>query len=366
MEKKIGIVTWFYFPNPGTAFQAYALQNYIGRIPHCRAEIVNMLGNNYKKPFCASINRYYAEHYGFFSNLVRILLGIKSYLYCSFQRRCIVKWPAKTLKREEYPCVNDRYDWVILGSDQLWNIHISKYFSKLDDAKFLSFVKNSRKGAYGPSLGNDIWSDKIKEQIKELLSDFSFIGVREKQSVDMVQSLVKVPVHWSLDPTFLLDKTDWAKVARKPNENKGFIFEYCIIKSPLLRAVTESLSEMTGLPIIESHGDLCKHVSSAKRMPHPSADTWLGYLMNAKYVVTDSFHGCAFSININKDFYTVTTINETRIYSLLELFGLENRLLRGVDEIDLTKAIDWDSVNVRLENRRKESQDWLKASLTSF
>ena len=283
-------------------------------------------------------------------------------MYCSFQRKNIVKWPSSCIKAEDYSIINDRYDWIIVGSDQVWNLHLNTALS-FDKRKFLGFVKGPRKGAYGPSTGNDVWPEELKGEIKELLSDFSFIGVREKQAVSMVQELTKVPVHWSLDPTFLLDKAAWAKIARKPKDEKEYIFEYCIIKSPLLRAITEKLSEMTGLPVIESHGDLCKHVPSARRMPHPSADTWLGYLMNAKYVVTDSFHGCAFSINTNKDFYTAVTINRSRIDSILELFGLQNRVLKSTDEIDLSKTIDWAAVNVRLEDRRKESQDWLKSSL---
>ena len=360
-NKKIGIVTWFYYPNPGTAFQAYALQRYINSIPHCEAEILNML-NKTRDCVNAPINHYYSNFYGFFSWLVRVYLGIKSYNYCSFQKKSIVKYPDKPLRREEYSSATERYDWIIIGSDQMWNLNVrgSDTFNKLF---FLDFVKSKRKGAYGPSVGNDVWPEKTKGQIKELLSDFSFIGVREKQAVSMIQEIVDVPVHWSLDPTFLLDKTDWAKIARKPKISEDYIFEYCIIKSPLLRAVTEKLSEMTGLPIIESHGDLRKHVPSARRMPHPSADTWLGYLMNAKYVVTDSFHGCAFSINANKDFYTTVTINGSRIYSILELFGLQNRVLKNADEIDLTNTIDWNSVNVRLEDRRMESQEWLKSSL---
>ena len=361
-EQLVGIRTCFYFPNPGTAFQAYALQQYISRLPHFRAEILNT--NSSRSAINAPINRYYAKHYGSFSLLARIFLGIKSYLYCSFQRKHIVKFPSKRLKPKEYSSVNDRYDWIIIGSDQLWNLNVAGEYN-FNKFQFLDFVKGPCKGAYGPSTGNDVWPEAIRGEIQKLLSDFSFIGVREKQAVGMVQSLVKVPVHWSLDPTFLFDKTDWAKIARKPLIEEEYIFEYCIIKSPLLCAVIERLSEITGLPVIESHGDLRKHVPSATRMPHPNADTWLGYLMNAKYVVTDSFHGCAFSINTNKDFYTVTTINETRIYSLLDLFGLQDRVLKNVDEIDLSKAIDWDSVNVRLEDRRKESQDWLKYSLSN-
>lgn len=379
-NQKIGIVTWFNYPNPGTAFQAYALQQFICSIPQCRAEIINMLGNSTKDAIKAPVIRPYARQYGSFYKIVRVILGIKSYLFCSFQRKYIIKWPAKPLNPKDYSLVNDRYDQIILGGDQLWNLDINKkfdfdkkgqmYFRALGKSykfvpksQFLGFVEGPRKGAYGPSTGNDVWPDEYKGEIKDLLSDFSFIGVREKQAVSMVQSLVDVPVHWSLDPTFLLDKTAWAKIARKPKEKKDYIFEYCIIKSPSLRAVTEKLSEMTGLPVIESHIDLRKHVPSARRMPHPSADTWLGYMMNARYIVTDSFHGCAFSINTNKDFYTVTTLNESRIYSLLELFGLQNRMLKQCDELKMPESIDWNSVNVRLEDRRKESQDWLKSSL---
>ena len=360
-EIKVGILSWFNYPNPGTAFQAYALQQYISSLPCYSAELLNMV-NRPQSCFYAPINRYYANKYGVFSRLVKVLLGIKSYMYCSFQRKNIVKWPARPLKPSENYLVSERYDWVILGSDQMWNLNFkgSNTFPKW---YYLDFVKGKRKGAYAPSTGNSVWTEEIRSQIRELLSDFSFIGVREKQTVDLVQSLVNVPVHWSLDSTFLLNKKEWAGIARQPKERREYIFEYCIIKSPQLRAVTEKLAEMTGLPIIESHGDLRKHVPSAKKMPHPSADTWLGYLMNAKYVVTDSFHGCAFSINTNRDFYAVTTINETRIYSLLESFDLQDRIIKNDDMIDMPRSIDWDSVKVRLEERRKESQDWLKSSL---
>ena len=139
-KQLIGIVTWFYYPNPGTAFQAYALQQFINSIPHCRAEIVNMLGSNPKDSMKAPINRYYAKQYGFLSIPIRVILGIRSYLYCSFQRKYIVKWPTRTLIREEYSCVNDRYDWVILVSDQIWNLHLNPN-SKFDKVRFFTLQK---------------------------------------------------------------------------------------------------------------------------------------------------------------------------------------------------------------------------------
>lgn len=364
-NQKIGIVTWFNYANPGTAFQAYALQEYVNSIPLCKAEFINT-SNLLINMLNAPILRIYGKKYGLFSIPARILLGIKAYRFCSFQRKNIVKYPKVSYRRQfrEKDCrlINNRYDWVVLGSDQLWNFGLYTASNSLKKV-FLGFVTGPKKGAYAPSIGKEDWPEEYKGKIKDLLSDFSFIGVREKQAVDIVQPLAKVPVHWSLDPTFLLDKTDWSKIARKPEHTGDYIFEYCIIKSPELRAATEKLAAETGLPIIEHHGDLRKHVPSAIRMPHPSADTWLGYLMNAKYVVTDSFHGCAFCVNTNRDFYAIVTSNGSRIHSMLELFGLQSRVLTKADGINPSDLIDWNPVNEKLEERRNESREWLKNSL---
>ena len=374
---RIGIVTWFYFANPGTAFQAYALQHYLNNIPNCEAEILSPY-NAFFYMRNARIFKYYAN--GFViekcnslpslfvfltRKLYRVFLSIKAFCFCSFQRKTILKYPSRTmsvpLSDKDRFLINNRYDWVVLGSDQIWNFSISSI--RWLDYFLLSFVKGPLKGAYAPSLSQEGWPEDYKGRIRDLLVDFSFIGVREKQSIGVVQPLTNVPVHWSLDPVFLLHKTDWIKIAKKPKYKGDYIFEYCIIKSSKLRAVTEKLARETGLPIIEHHGDIRKHISSAKRMPHPSADTWLGYLLNAKYVVTDSFHGSAFCVMMNKDFFTVVTSNGSRIYSMLEVFGLQSRVLADSDGIGFPASIDWDSVNVLLEDRRKESQDWLKYSL---
>ena len=375
-EKRIGIFTWFYYANPGTAFQAYALQRFVHCVLNCKVEVINM-GNTSKSMRNAPILRYYAnESVGknrlccpliasLFFKVYRVFLGIKAFKFCSFQRKNIIVYPSKSWKipltYEQCCLINNRYDWVVLGSDQLWNFNLSSL--KILDYYCLGFVYGPQKGAYSPSIGEKDWPEDKKNDIKEYLSDFSFIGVREKQAVDVVQPLVNVPVHWSLDPVFLLHKTDWAKIAKRPKHKRDYIFEYCIIKSQKLRAATEKLASETGLPIIEHHGDIRKHIASAKRMPHPSADTWLGYLMNAKYVVTDSFHGSAFCIITNKDFFTVVTSNGSRIYSLLEDFGLQSRVLTELDELNHSAAIDWKAVNRLLEERRKDSQDWLKSSL---
>ena len=345
----IGIVTWHESPNPGTVFQAYALQQFINRIPSFEAELIN-----YKYAFQKR------EKQDFLRTILLPWIKLRKNMIKSFSKNIVKYPPKKCLKYEELYLVSERYDQIICGSDQIWNVN----YTGFNRFFFLDFVKNRKKGAYAPSIGRDDLPNECKDEIKHLLSDFSFIGVREKGAVDVIQPLTDKPVHWSLDPTFLLNKKEWEEVAKPFKKRGDYIFVYSIKKTQYLRSLAEKLSVIKRLPIVEYCG-IRKQVPSAKRIPNQRADTWLSYLMNAKYVVTDSFHGCAFSINTNKDFFVVVTANGSRIYSVLELFGLENRIVSDIEDINLINTIDWDSVNNKLEDRRKESQDWLKSSLLS-
>ena len=98
---------------------------------------------------------------------------------------------------------------------------------------------------------------------------------------------------------------------------------------------------------------------------NPSVEDFLALIKNAKYVVTDSFHGTAFSLNFKKDFIIVYPQKySTRIQSILEILNLENRVAKN--EHDLTvieNHINYESVTAKLELERKKSLDWIKKSL---
>jgi hypothetical protein len=350
-KQKVCIVTFKSEANAGTTFQAYALQTIINRFKGYEAEVLHYVPN---KRFS---NISFSYGYGPLSWILRKILSIRSYRFNSFQRKNIFFYPQKPLGRDRIASVVERYDWFVVGSDQVWNLELTKH----DMTYFLDFAKGKKKGAYAPSVGMAVYSKEDQNTIKELLKDFSFIGVREKNAIDIVQPLTCCPVHWSLDPTFLLSKDEWAALA-KPPQKKGYIFELCITSNPEIRIAAERISEKTGLPIIE-YGGLRKRVPSAKRMPHPSADTWLGYLMNADYVITDSFHGVAFSINLNKEFYVILTGAVTRMHSILGLFSLEDRLIIEGNELDFDKKIDWISVNQKMNECRTECKNWLELRL---
>ena len=348
---KIGILTFSPIVlNPGTVFQSWSLCHFIDSIPNLDAELIF----------------YEFEQRNLFKqgrlSLATLWVKYSMWRACDFAKK-IKKYPIKkALVRENISTINGRYDLILVGSDQVWNPILTKF----DKSFFLDFVKDAKKAAYAPSIGTNDWPEEYKSEVRSLLKDFEFIGIREKTSIPAVEQLTKKHVHWSLDPTFLITKAEWKDIATAPKEKKdSYIMEYCIMdkgKHPTLVQATEHAIKTLSIPAIECFGGR-KRVPSAIKKRNVGADKWLGYLLNAKLVITDSFHGVAFCINNNKPFYVLISRNGNRITSILDFFGLRERLITSIEEMDFSKEIDWEPVNKKLEEVRKENQTWLKESL---
>lgn len=93
---------------------------------------------------------------------------------------------------------------------------------------------------------------------------------------------------------------------------------------------------------------------------------WLSSIYNSDIIITDSFHGCVFSILFHKDFYVMKNDfgGNTRINSLLSLFGLENRLIKK-GSISEANPIDWTFVEEKLQLMRNFSLDYLNKALSN-
>ena len=89
--------------------------------------------------------------------------------------------------------------------------------------------------------------------------------------------------------------------------------------------------------------------------------------MDAKFVITDSFHGTIFSIIFNKPFYAIANKNRglTRFTSLLKLFNIENRLLFSTDDIDkdYSNEINWEHINKIISQEKLKSLNYLMNQL---
>lgn len=257
----------------------------------------------------------------------------------------------------------DKYaiDAIVVGSDQVWR---PMYNYDITDM-FLAFLKreNVKRIAYAASFGTNEWEFTIEQTdtCKKLAAKFNAISVREDAGVDICKKYLNVDAMHVLDPTLLLRKEDYNLLLANVSVNqKRTLFAYLLdITDDKVNFVKEIASQLGLSPIIKSAG--------ARLSNDDSIELWLSNFKEAKYVITDSFHGAVFSIIYNVNFNVIGNYKRglSRMNSLLNLFDLSNRF---IDESNLKACydnlyIDWKSVNERLERMRELSITFLRKSL---
>lgn len=248
------------------------------------------------------------------------------------------------------------YDTVITGSDQVWNYLLTGN----DWFYYLDFPKNGvKKASYAASFGLSQVSEECEEKILPLLQDLDHISVRETTAADIVENITGNRPQVVLDPTLLLDKDEWTEISDKNVSDKGYIFVYTMFNSDSLWDFAYRLSKETGLPIkTVSYSKLHQHKADYDFSAGP--EQWLSYMLNADYVVTNSFHGFAFSLNFQKQFYYELPPKSSgvgsRLYSIAETFGLLDRDLSKAEEIC---DIDYKNVSELLAQHRSQSLSYL-------
>lgn len=259
------------------------------------------------------------------------------------------------------------FDVIIVGSDQVWRKSYTKMLGL--DNYFLSFVPDSvRKIAYGASFGskdNELTQNDIK-RIGKLYKRLNGVSVRENGAI----KLIKEQYHWHgpepllvLDPTLLLDKEHYLDLISKGNckDSSKNINVFCYI----LDKANNKIDEIN---------DFCrknklKHdILDFSNIELQSIETWLAAFNDVDYVITDSFHGCVFSIIFQKQFavFDNASRGNDRISNLLKLLDLEDRIVNFKDSTVtdvFDKAIDYRSVEKKLYALKKSSINYIEKSL---
>lgn len=256
-------------------------------------------------------------------------------------------------------------DMYICGSDQIWNIN---YPNGWDKSYYLGFVKNKPKHSIAASLAlnKDSLPLKYFSFVKEQLKDFSSITVREDIAVDIIQPLVTQKVHHILDPVFLLDKEEWDILESKAEGkvmNGGYILIMPMGDGSNVFEIAKQLKSKYQLPIYNITFSLRKKSGVDRTFNSCSPSMFLRLIKNAKVMVTNSFHGTAFSIIYQRDFWSCNIPNtSSRIESLLRSFGLEHRLALGqLEKKQLSEKIQYtEAVSSAVEYSRSIVKGFLK------
>ena len=250
-------------------------------------------------------------------------------------------------------------DVYITGSDQVWGpIGTDAY----DPAFFLNFSEEkSRRISYAASFGKTEFTPELKSRFAEMLGRYEAITVRENSAVALIREMGISHVQQVLDPTLLIPAEVWAQKITDTFP-RSYILVYQLHNNQRMLEYAYAMSEKTGLPLV-TMSSTAQHLShkGSKHVFLPSLSQWLGYIKNASFMITDSFHGTAFAINFGTQFINVLPEEtSTRNRSILELTGLQNRVVTDFSDLSfLERPIDFAPVHRIIRENRQRSYDIL-------
>ncbi len=350
--QNVGILTYHNTRNCGAALQAYALQKTLLSIG-INAEIID-----YR---CSKIEEAY--HSGIQVNLQNFRQLIKKILLYRDSRSSQKKFDAfschKLIVSAKYDRAtirqaNKKYDAFITGSDQVWNFDLNGN----DYTYLLDFVAtNKSRIAYAASCGGYTAASEVREVMKRELAAFKKISVRESDLKIKLSKVTDQDICVVLDPTLLLDKCDYSFAGSI--SSKKYIFVYTIAATPHVEMAARALSDATGLEVVWGHMSYKKKRGYVNRRDL-GPDEFISYIKNAEYVVTSSFHGMAFSIIFEKQFFfdldNKKQNNNDRLISLAESLGLQTRNLSHCQsDLISIPQIDYQRVRQKLAQLKEQS-----------
>ena len=383
--KKVGIITIVNVNNYGAELQAFATFRKLQLMGY-NAEIINYL---YYKDW-RYIDSKMSRSFNSMSIKGKIIYFAK-YRVASFVLNKILPLICKDVKQrianfnsfhqhntrfsKLYKSMKDLYtdtpiyDVYMVGSDQVWNPNASSSI----EPYFLTFAPHSALTvSYASSFGvSKIENNSIANRIKLGLSSIKTISVRESSGVNLVKELTGRTAQLVCDPTLLLNKSEWT-MFMKPVSNmpQRYVLIYQLSESDAIVKLATRIGKQEQIPVYR----ICKRAFKVKKdkgvvnILNAGPSEFLSLITNASFIITNSFHGTAFSINFDVPFYTVVSAkkkNNNRMESLLDYVGLGIRIVK--DDVDITNlpivGYDVNATQLKLKSFRLESEKFLEDAL---
>lgn len=354
---KISLITYHYSSNPGAIMQTYALTRFLRECGY----VVNLIDIRHVEYDLRTISEG--------SNiLVRL---VKSMVFPRRMKRMFKNFYPTLTKHyynlDELKADPPQSDCYIVGSDQVWNYKIARdrvlaYFLDFGD-------ENIRRISYASSFGLQQWETgkyATTEDVQRCLDRFNAISVREEVGQNIMKETFHKEAKLVLDPTLLFDSYPEISGTIKNNN------EICCYKLNKTKDFFDNIGfikEKLGLPAV-----LINHnypVKGLKYCFNPSVNRWMRRIAGAKFVITDSFHGVAFSIIFRKQFVAILNKDglNSRIINLMKLMHLENRMYESLEEMRKDdcwmQPIDYSKVEPYLIKMRKDSINYLTDALNT-
>ena len=367
--KKIGVLTFHKSINYGSVLQTWALCKVL---KDYETYVIDYQPDNYNE-----IYGIFTLNKGIKYNLNRILnlYAIKNQInkfaeFRSNNLNCTKHYSSNSLKEEDL----NNFDVIVTGSDQIWNVHAED----ADDVFFLPYDVKGKKIAYACSVNNTNFSEsRCDENLKNYILDYDFISIRENSGANKVKKFInnKKNIYTMLDPTLLNEKELYEEITSERIVKEPYIFLYNVWSGFTAIEAAKKISNITGLPVYTAMMD-----SSIKQIykiekegikvetRHTSPEDFLSLIKYSEMIITESFHGTAFSLIFEKQFVCINSKNlsgklknDERITNVLNIVDLEDRYIsiEDISDFDFTKSIDYQIVT----KKRLEQAEYCKSIL---
>ncbi|WP_079435678.1 polysaccharide pyruvyl transferase family protein [Zoogloea sp. LCSB751] len=360
---KIGLITIHYANSYGGLLQAYASQKVLSKygdvkiLDYAHPSLRNTLRTVRWGARPKDVLRIGKDLLRYFPRS-RVTRKFKSFIRDEFflSDRCA---SADDLRR-----VTRDFKVLVCGSDQIWNPNI---IGELDRNYFLNFSTDCKKISLSSSSGSYRFTNDDQRFVKEDLLGFSGIAIREPDTAKAVSDILnRDDIVCTPDPTLLLTGRDWRQLSsRSAERSSGYILVYSLIKDELLRESVRYIANKLGKKVFVIDQDLFLGFNSDRHIMDASPYDFLYFFSNAEYVVTNSFHGTAFSLLFGRPFSTVVPHSgRNRVENLLRRVGEEGRLVESSEDIKRFDAnLNATSVELRLKELQSEGVGYLDKCL---
>lgn len=369
MSRKVGVITLHNSPNYGSCLQTYATQVVLARVG-ANAEIIDYYRKDAipENEVDRALNGQLVKKMPIFKvpgvkQIAKIpvsrMVARRRAPLDEFRHSRLSLTERSYYSAEELDANPPVADIYCTGSDQVWN---SIWNNGFDRAFYLSFApEGKRKIAYAASIAKAKLEDWEAEPMRKALSSYSCISVREQEAADLLESIGvhgAVPV---IDPTLMLNRDDWEEIADGWVSPEPYILVYQLNRNAEFDSYVQKVAKKTGLKVMRIAYGVHEKRSGENAVVCPSVGRFLSLFLGAEIVITDSFHGTAYSVNLGKKFVAISPGRfNGRIANLLAMTGLEDHWLQSFKNLELAEAsFNHGSVKNVLDSKRREATVFL-------
>ena len=333
------ILNYWYAINYGAALTCYGIQCLLEKLGF-QSKVINYMPERFKEKYKDSFSQKFADKYLYLTS------PVENY--------------------EDFIALNTNCSTFITGSDQVWCPKIIKTHcsNATESIYLLDFVKSDKKIlSYSASFGVSEFEGDYEQEIlfKHYLKQFDNISVREDDGIDILKNLGINDSTQLIDGAFLIPKEKLEEMTKDFEKKEKYIACFVLPyfkKEKWYKNLLNQIENKLELPI--------KYFNFDNKTP---VEEWLAFIKNSEFVITDSFHGFAFSIIFNRPFVQIKNAKaQSRFESMFRLLNIEDNSIGKDDDLNVDNVLikrDWEKINQKINEERLKAETWLMNAINN-